>query len=255
MPFTLAHPIAILPIWLGSRKQLHLPGLILGAMIPDWEYFLALRPSGTIGHTTLGILIQGIPASIGLLLLLRYGLAQPLLALLPPRYAVRFPSPDGQPFWRIGHLANLCLAITIGAFTHIVWDSFTHPTGWFVRHLPLLQTKFLFLPIYKILQYSGGIFGLLALLIWFVFWFQQAQPQPPSNDRQRLTRRHQVIAWVVILTIAAIFSGIAIQRQAYPEDGLAAMIVRAVIGGISGLVVGMGVYAIGFWLVMGKKTA
>ncbi len=251
MPFTLAHPIAILPIWIASHQRLHLPALIIGSMIPDLEYFLALQPAGTIGHTPLGILIQGIPAAIGLLLLIRYGLAQPLLALLPTRYAVRFPSPNGQPFWRVGHLANFCLAMTIGAITHLFWDSFTHPTGWFVQHLPLLQTKILSLPIYKILQYSSGILGLLALLIWFLIWFDPIKQQSVVGS---LNWRHQMVAWGMILTTAALFASMAIVRHAHPGDALSALIIRAVVGGISGLFVGLVGYAIGFWLVYADRT-
>jgi Domain of unknown function (DUF4184) len=245
MPFTLAHPIAILPIWLVSRHRLHLPGLILGSMIPDLEYFLALQPAGTIGHTPLGILIQGIPAAIGLLLLIRYRLARPFLALLPPVAACRFPVLDRHDFWRTKHLAHLSVAIVTGAITHLFWDSFTHPTGWFVRHLPLLQTQIRSLPIYKILQYSSGILGLLALLIWFLIWFYPIKQQPIAGS---LNWRSQMGAWVMILTIATLFSGIAIVGHAHPEDTSSAIIIRAVIGAISGFLIGLSGYAIGFWL-------
>jgi hypothetical protein len=43
--------------------------------------------------------------------------------------------------------------------------------------------------------------------------------------------------------------GLAIVRDATPGEGVAAIGVRAIIGAISGSFVGLGLYAIGFWLV------
>ena len=92
MPFTLAHPIAATPIWLFSKKRLDLPSLFVGSIIPDIECFLTLQPHRTIGHTLLGILIQGLPCSIVLLLVTRYVLMRPFLALLPRQLGQRFPT-------------------------------------------------------------------------------------------------------------------------------------------------------------------
>jgi Domain of unknown function (DUF4184) len=35
MPFTLAHPIAALPLWLASRKRLNLLGLMVGTIVQN----------------------------------------------------------------------------------------------------------------------------------------------------------------------------------------------------------------------------
>jgi hypothetical protein len=253
MPFTLAHPIAIFPIWRGSSHRLHLPGLIIGSMVPDLEYFIALQPSGMIGHTLMGILAQGIPASMGLWLLICYGLATPFLALIP------LPNVDGwllrekANFWRRYQLINLGVSIAIGALTHIFWDSFTHPTGWFVIYLPILQTKIGSLQVYKIFQYGGGILGLLGLSIWFLIWFQQSKQQiDDSVNSIVLNFRDRIIVWTMILAIAVTFAIIAVIRHAHPEDPLSSMFIRAVVGSISGLFIGFVVYSIGFWSIFHK---
>lgn len=51
MPFTLAHPAAVLPFW---RSRLHFPALLLGSVAPDFGYFLAGRPVSGAGHTLWG---------------------------------------------------------------------------------------------------------------------------------------------------------------------------------------------------------
>jgi Domain of unknown function (DUF4184) len=275
MPFTLAHPIAIFPIWRGSSKRLHLPGLILGSMVPDLEYFIALQPSGTFGHTPMGILTQGIPASIGLWLLIYLWLAIPFFVLISLPNSDRWIErhPDGLSifhelsanfpynlfdllnqyiFWRSA--LNLVISIAIGALTHIFWDSFTHPTGWLVVNLPILQTKIGSLEIYKLLQYGGGIFGLLGLLIWFLVWFEHSK-QPVVNPMPLIILyvRDRIIAWRIILSISIAFAIVAVILHAHPEDGLSSIVVRAVVGGISGLFIGFVVYSIGFWTIIRNR--
>lgn len=256
MPFTLAHPIAIFPIWRGSSSRLHLPGLILGSMVPDLEYFIALQPSSTIGHTPMGILAQGIPASMGLWLLICFCVATPFLALIPLPNVDRQLFQEKINFWRRARLINLGISIAIGALTHIFWDSFTHPTGWFVVNLPSLQTKFGSLEVYKLFQYGGGVFGLLGLSIWFLAWFQQSNNQPATAlfDAVKLNFRDRVIIWMVILSSAIIFAIVAIILHAHPEDGLSSIVVRAVVGGISGLFIGFVVYSIGFWSIVRRSS-
>jgi hypothetical protein len=253
MPFTLAHPIAIFPIWRGSSNRLHLPGLILGSMVPDLEYFIALQPSGTIGHTPMGILAQGIPASMGLWLLICYGLATPFLALIPLPNVDLWLLREKANFRQRYHLINLGGSIAIGAMTHIFWDSFTHPIGWFVIHFPVLQTKIGSLEIYKIFQYGGGILGLLGLSIWFLVWFQQSKQQVGDPiDSIALNFRDRIIVWTMVLSIAVTFAIIAIIRHAHPEDTLSSIVIRAVVGSISGLFIGFVVYSIGFWSIFHK---
>jgi hypothetical protein len=74
MPFTLAHPIAALPLWQLSGKRLNLLGLMVGTIVPDLAYFLALRPIESFSHTLLGALTQGVLEGLVLFGIVRYGL-------------------------------------------------------------------------------------------------------------------------------------------------------------------------------------
>jgi hypothetical protein len=252
MPFTFAHPIAAAPIWLISRRRLHLPGLMIGTMMPDLEYFLTLRPSGTIGHTLPGVFLQGLPCGLGLLLLIQYGLAQPFLALLPNDWAQRIPSPKLVSFWRWQHLMNVGFAIVLGAISHIVWDGFTHQKGWFVQNLTVLQSTFLFLPLYKVLQYSSGILGLLALAIWLFIWSQQLLILDTELDLPKLTLWQKKYCLIMMLIVAIVTALISIFSPTQSSDTIQAIVVRGIVGAISGFCLGFGGYAIGFWATIAK---
>lgn len=244
MPFTLAHPIAAAPIWLCSNKRLDLPGLLIGSMIPDLEYFIALQPTRTIGHTFLGIFIQGIPCAIVLLLIARYVLRRPFLALLPQQLAQRFPRARSYFPLPVSQLINIVLSIVIGAVSHLIWDAFTHRDGWFVTRSALLQSEPGGMPIYKLLQYGGGIFGVLALLIWFVIWLNQAKTYSPVETLNSRWRGLAIFCIVLCSLIVAWVAGVV--NQVGGETSYA-VIVRAVIGCISGLSLGLFLYSVAFW--------
>ena len=38
-------------------------------------------------------------------------------------------------------LVVAALSILVGAWTHLVWDSFTNNKGWFVEHMRVLQAR------------------------------------------------------------------------------------------------------------------
>src|SRR5690606_22702418 len=61
------------------------------------------------------------------------------------------------------------LSILLGASSHILWDSFTHDSGYFVQLIPALQGSWKILdtqiPILKFLQHTSTILGGIVILI------------------------------------------------------------------------------------------
>jgi hypothetical protein len=56
MPFTLSHPAAVAPLWpIARRFRLSLAALAIGAMVPDFEFFLHLRPAARWSHALVGV--------------------------------------------------------------------------------------------------------------------------------------------------------------------------------------------------------
>ncbi len=57
MPWTFAHPAAILPL----RRRLPLAALVVGSISPDIGYYLGLYPLATFAHSGLGLLMACLP--------------------------------------------------------------------------------------------------------------------------------------------------------------------------------------------------
>src|SRR2546423_12301460 len=132
MPFTLAHPAAILP--LRGLRYLRTAPLIIGAMIPDLPYYVPARFGhfGPETHSVTGsfttCLVLGY-AALGCVFLLR----RPLTALLSARarwlcLCALAPFSRRPLEW-----AMAGVSIILGVWTHLLWDSFTHNDGWMVR--------------------------------------------------------------------------------------------------------------------------
>ncbi len=140
MPWTFAHPAAILPLRSLCPRWLSWPGLILGSMAPDLSYYVGLHGrASAFCHTPQGVVTVCLPLSLLMLaLLLRF--ARPLTVLLPEphRTVVRgqLQRPAGAT-WAI--LGAAVLSILLGAASHVLWDSFTHPGRWGSEVLPWLN--------------------------------------------------------------------------------------------------------------------
>jgi hypothetical protein len=179
MPFTLAHAAAALPF---RRTRLVLSAVVVGTLAPDFEYFVRLLPSGHFGHTLRGVLILDLPLSLAVLWLFHAYMREPIVALLPDSIQRRiFQGPSKFRFWGPAQLVLVLGSILAGAATHILWDSFTHPTFWPYRHWEVLS-RTLRLPIvgtvqyYKLFQHGSTAVGIAVLLIWFLHWRSTTVP-------------------------------------------------------------------------------
>lgn len=175
MPYTLSHPAAILPIWHLSRKRLRLAALVIGAATPDFFYLLTGLSLGRFSHTMTGMVVLCLPLGwLALMLFDRWGRSG-VEAILPKSWRLP-PSPKPlRPFVRTS------VAILLGAFSHILWDSFTHRSGWAVQALPALSLSvvlepFPAVPLYRVLQHVSTVVG-LAVLAWPCWcWMRRQAP-------------------------------------------------------------------------------
>jgi Domain of unknown function (DUF4184) len=65
--------------------------------------------------------------------------------------------------------------LLIGAWTHLLWDSFTHSDGWFVQHLPILQSPTIAVAgrrarVCHLLWYGCSFAGVVWLFLEFERW-------------------------------------------------------------------------------------
>jgi Domain of unknown function (DUF4184) len=158
MPLTIAHPAAVMPL---RKSGLPLSALVIGSMAPDLEYFFHLAPIGHFGHTFNGLFFFCVPVSL-LCLFLGHRIWFPPANALLNRTATEFR------FLPVSRLMLICFAILFGAFTHVVWDSFTHSFGWMVMRVPLLRMPIAETPwgtfrLFKVLQHTSTALGLVVL--------------------------------------------------------------------------------------------
>lgn len=181
MPFTPAHAAIAPPLHAATRGRLPFAGLAVGAVSPDFPYFLTQTTHARWdGHTLLGLFTLDLPLALLFLALFHGLMKRPLAALAPPGHrhllivAHRPLARDARAFgW-------LCLAILLGAFTHIVWDAFTHRDGWIVERAPLLGALLITfgdfeLRVYRALQYASGAGGLLYLAVAYRAWAEDRE--------------------------------------------------------------------------------
>jgi hypothetical protein len=169
MPFTLAHPAAVLP--LRGLRYLRTAPLILGAMAPDLPYYVpsALGRHLPETHSFAGSL--SIDPLLGYAALLAvFVLRAPLTALLPAR--ARWLCLNALvPFRRAPEWAFAAFAILAGVWTHLLWDSFTHKDGWMVHRVEALSAPVTIGPyteeLCHVLQYVSSAFGLIVMAVWY----------------------------------------------------------------------------------------
>jgi lysylphosphatidylglycerol synthetase-like protein (DUF2156 family) len=183
MPFTLAHPAAVLPL---LRSPFVPSALIAGSMAPDVPYFLnaAGLKSTTAGdwyepflNATHTHALSGLPISLlyAVALVAAYWTVRaPITALLPTGLAL--PEPD-RPSSKTRYAGWLLVSALIGVATHVLWDVLTDPA--------------------RPLQYVSTAFGLIVVG-WFL-WKRRAQLRTDDGTTCHLsTAMRRVVATLLI---------------------------------------------------------
>ncbi|HUI59747.1 MAG TPA: DUF4184 family protein [Steroidobacteraceae bacterium] len=199
MPFTFAHPAAVLPLR-RFRFLLTLP-LAIGSLVPDVPYYFPM-PLGRLladTHSIWGSFVIGLPLGMTLLvavLLLR----EPLTVLLGPRTRAICLRSVEHFTERPLHWPIALLSLLLGSWTHIAWDSFTHPDGWTTLRVAALQAPVSLFgwqtEVSHLLQYLSSVFGLAVVALWLRGMLAR-EPAPAGGDAIRDGPRH------LLLTLAA----------------------------------------------------
>lgn len=211
MPFTFAHPAAVLPML--SWRWVSWTGLILGSMMPDFEYFLRLRLTGEYGHTWWGILYFDLPLGILLAIVFHAFVKHPLVRNSPDILRSRWTSLASLDFWAFFRTRWIVVlySLVIGAFTHVLWDSITHNDTVIVNNLPFLKTQislyFEEYPLYHLLQHASTGIGLI-----FVGRFILRLP------RENVTSGRDRGFWGFIAVLNFLISGSLIYRMSLIEE-------------------------------------
>lgn len=228
MPFTFAHPAAVL--WGARWHQTGLPfsAFVIGSMSPDFEYFLRLRLLSFYSHSMVGILTFCLPVGLMVYGLHRWVIAPALYRNLPCAVRERITeSPCNGVLLR--RVLQISIAIMIGAATHILWDGFSHGNGYFVLGSGALVSKVMGVPVYKFLQHGSTLLGFGIMILWF-----HRQPRARAfctNDHDRWYWPAFAVTWCLAMVgLHQIQSDIAL--GALIVQGIVALFIALLVVGI-----------------------
>jgi Domain of unknown function (DUF4184) len=204
MPFTLAHPAAVLP--LRRIRLLRTVPLVIGAMTPDVPYYLPWRIAKyvpQVTHTLAGSFTIDLPIGLSMLLLI-WLLRVPLAAPPGGRTGIKILTALERFGGRPVNWALAPLSLLVGAWTHLAWDSFTHPDGWMVSRVSALSAPVSFFSytgeLCHVLQYVSSVLGLIVLAIWFAL---QPTPSPQVRNAAHSSSGPLLLAILLVLAAAA----------------------------------------------------
>ncbi|MCL2520596.1 MAG: DUF4184 family protein [Spirochaetaceae bacterium] len=200
MPFTFAHPIIILPFKKYFPNYFSLTALVIGSLMPDFEYFMRMQLRSAYSHSLLGLFTFNLPVGLAFCFIFHNIIRNDLFANLPLlRSRLTIYNTFNFNNYFIKTPVIVVTSLLIGATSHILWDNFTHISGFFVERISFLQSFIsivgITLPVYKILQYSGGLMGMLILFLLIL-----------KLPKFKIVSKINAIYWLgIILIILAVF--------------------------------------------------
>ena len=255
MPFTPSHVAAALPL---LRTPLLPAALVVGTMAPDIPYYAPLFVHREFSHSLPGLVTVDLVLGLAGALLWWFVLREPVIDLLPRTVGSRIPA-LGRTAWRPTGwswpltVTVLVLSVLVGAATHLIWDSFTHP-GWLVDHVALLRVRIGPLPVTKWLQHLSSVGGLVAVAIWVAIRLRRTDPDSARPTRLSRAARGGAQFGIVAAGLAAgliawihgIVSGLA------PFDGSLVFLVARLTIGVAGVT---GVVLVVLWFIAGRALS
>ncbi len=196
-------------------------------MTPDFVYYIPYcLPLGDFCHTLTGIFILCLPLGLAALAIFQYLIKYPVLALLPINHQSRLYGVSGDfTFFPFNQFLRIVVSILVGAFTHTIWDSFTHRAGWVVNFFVFLKTPAFVIggssiPIYKLMQHGSTLLGIALLIYWYVEWYRKAKTVT-IPDEFMVPNRTKIAVFSIMGLIAAIIATItAFTTGDFPQTSL-----------------------------------
>ena len=237
MPFTAAHPAAVLPLVGVRRLRLDATCLILGSMVPDFEYFIRGQITAKLSHNLVGILEWGLPVTLAVALIFHRVVKWPLLLVAPLSIAERAAAAARMPWPRMRGLpmiASLVASALLGNLTHLGWDAFTHRTGLVVRNVLALQAHVQVpavgtVAVYRLLQHASTAVG-LAIVFAVTVRTLRRQPAAQIPNTPRTNAR---LLFCACVGVAIGAMELRLRQLGYLRG------LHALVGAISGCLAGM----------------
>src|SRR3569833_910506 len=205
MPFTFAHPAAILP--LRRSRFLQTVPLIIGSVVPDAPYFFPYRFARYFSdtHSLSSSFLVDVPLGVAILVVTLL-LKEPLTILLGARARYTCLRSIERFYERPLHWPIALFSILIGTWTHLAWDSVTHQSGWTAERVAALSAP---VSIFgwdtetsHLLQYLSSIFGLVVLALWFRTLLNRVPPKV-ATDQSRPGAQWWLLELIGVTSLAS----------------------------------------------------
>jgi hypothetical protein len=196
VPFTGSHPAAVVPL----LRRLPPSALILGSMAPDAPYYVPVPGWLLDTHTLAAVVSSDLVIGVVAFVLWQVLLGPAVVAFAPAALRRRLPSgvPAGlrHHFRSVRAAALVLLALVVGAWTHVFWDSFTHGGMWGAEHVAWLRTH------YHWAQDASTVVGGLVVAAVAMDWWRR-------NPPHRVARTHPLapLVWVTV-AVATVAAGL-----------------------------------------------
>jgi hypothetical protein len=250
VPFTLAHPVAAIPLLKPLRGLGVLSALVIGSLMPDVPLFLPVSIRRNVSHSLAGMFWFCLPLGLMTYLLYDRVLERPLSALMPDGMRRRLAFVQRKPRPSAWSPAIL-MSILLGAMTHGAWDSFTHGGAAVARFLPAIENRLFIVSgytvyVFTVLQHASSVLGTLTLMLWIWRWYRKAPelearltPAPSAHARRRIVGAIgvPVIAAVAVASVSRLPVALTLR-------GLQGFTRGVVVAGLASLFVSVMVYAV-----------
>ncbi|MBD2871210.1 DUF4184 family protein [Paenibacillus arenilitoris] len=220
MPFTFSHALYAAPLK-KAVPRLSATGLILGSFAPDFEYFIAMVPFRSVGHSIDSFILMAFPLCVALAFAFHRIVLPSLHEFLPGYGRIdRFAKASVRP-WKLASASDwivFFLSAFIGFISHLFLDNWTHASGWFVVRLPLLRATLAGDELYHILQLSLSALGIAlpAYLLFRKWRIWQRANQGRSADAGGSGIKRFKSNWLLLLAVSfALFAGKLISTGDY----------------------------------------
>jgi len=175
-------------------------------MSPDFAYYIRQILVARYAHTILGTFTVCLPTGL-LALGIFYLLREPLCFVLPqPHRAALMPLASVRPRISLRSILIAAVSVLLGAWSHTLWDSFTHDGAWSVQHFPILRVPLIHvgsteLPASYILQQLSTFGAGAALALMYFLWLRR-QPIAPPPAQGAISDVWRYLIFVLLAVIA-----------------------------------------------------
>ena len=187
-----------------ARSPLVASALVIGSMSPDIPYYLPPFVGSEATHSSVGVVSIDVLLSLAVFIAWHGLLTRPAIDCAPAAVRGRIPCQGVHPLsTRLSSPRQVLLVLlsaSVGAATHVAWDSFTHSGGWGTTHTAWLVEQHGPLPGYSWAQYGSGVFGVLVIARWLAQWWRNTPVAPTSS---RLRPVVAASAWLSVLAAGA----------------------------------------------------